>query len=133
MRVQRINCRKIWYAPYQRTELLSESGVEYMSGERVSVYGKPAQLDRMNVSAVTGQNVVADFGTYEDYSAIIATQNMSCPIDEHSLLWIDRDPEIDGNGDATVPHDYIVKHVAKTINAITYAIAKADANYAEAD
>ena len=54
------------------------------------------------------------------------------PIDEYSILWIDRVPQLDENGalalndegEVITPHDYIVKKVARSLNSVSIAISK---------
>ena len=48
---------------------------------------------------------------------IMITDDMDCPIEESSILWID-------NLDTEKPHDYIVRKVAKGLNSIMYAVRK---------
>ena len=42
---------------------------------------------------------------------------MDCPIDEHTILWVD-------TLDTEKPHDYEVVSVARGLNSISYAIRK---------
>lgn len=54
------------------------------------------------------------------------------PIDEYTVLWVDRTPQMDEEGNLAVnekgevitPHDYIVKKVAKSLNVVSLAISK---------
>ena len=48
---------------------------------------------------------------------MMITDDMDCPIDERSILWID-------SLDTSQPHDYIVRKVAKGLNSIMYAVRK---------
>ena len=105
---------------------LLEDDNDYKTGERVAEYDNPVPIDRMNVSVATNYAHVADFGKHEDYQALLATQDMSCPINEHSLLWVYRDPQVDSEGKPTISHDYVVRRVGRTINVIVYAIARVD-------
>ena len=53
---------------------------------------------------------------------MIVTDDLSCPIDENTVLFIDKEPEYDDNGNPL--YDYIVKRVAKSLNSISYAVSK---------
>ena len=84
--------------------------------------------------------------TMDNYDKVIVTRDMDCPIDENSVLFIDKDVEygeavtIDyvpretvlGDDEANpvtveVPlYDYIVRRVAKSLNSISIAVRKVD-------
>lgn len=102
-----------------------QSDAGFYTGEKNTRYSRPVEM-MGNISAVTGESVVAEFGTYDDYSKVILITDMTCPVDENSVLWIDRVPTYDGQGHITNTPDYAVRHVAKTLNVIAYAIAKVD-------
>ena len=55
------------------------------------------------------------FGTLEDYDRTMVTSDISCPIDEDTVLWID--------GQSTEkPYNYIVLKRAPWKNSISFAI-----------
>ena len=83
----------------------------------------------------------------ENYDKVIVTDDLDCPIDENSVLFIDKQPEFTNvvtyeyvtttnNGQETsawvvktvaVPvHDYIVRRVAKSLNSISIAIRRVE-------
>ena len=89
--------------------------------ETVKVYA-PAVEMRANISWATGQSSSEQFGDLENYDKVIVTDYMNCPINEHSVLFVDKEPEYDSNG---VPlYDYTVRRVAKSLNGISIAIRK---------
>ena len=45
------------------------------------------------ITSATGQIRTEAFGTYEDYDRIIVTAWTDCPIDENTVLFIDKEPE----------------------------------------
>lgn len=49
---------------------------------------------------------------------------MSCPIEETTVLFIDKKPEYDAEGNPLF--DYVVKRVAKSLNVIAYAVKRVD-------
>lgn len=111
------NKQTIYYAEYTgNSEITDTEG--YRTGEYAKTYGTPQTLF-CNVSAARGNAESEIFGTDTQYSKVIITDDMSCPIDEHSILWIGTVPTAN-----TDPYNYIVKGVAKSFNHITYAIAE---------
>ena len=123
MRRLKKNCSVFWYANFARNESIVDSETGYKSGEKKPVYSNPVKGFE-NISPSRGESQIEQFGSYEDYSKVIVTYDIDYPMDENSILWVDTDPEIDSEGKATVPHDYIVTHVAKSLNVKAYAINK---------
>lgn len=76
--------------PPEENRILDENG--YETGEIISRYAEPVQMKAMITSA-TGQIRTEPFGTYEDYDRIIVTAWTDCPIDENTVLFIDKEPE----------------------------------------
>jgi hypothetical protein len=86
----------------------------------------------LSVSASKGSAENSPFGIDLDYDRTVIIEDIDCPIDESSVLWIDNvalatnSDEINGafNTDLTgdKPHDYIVKRVAKSPNCIAVAV-----------
>lgn len=137
MRALERNKRTFYYCLYSdKIPVMDEYGNE--SGESIIVY-EDAQPMFANVSQATGQSNTEQFGNLENYDKVIVTDWMDCPIDEHSVLFIDKEPEYTEalNHIATaitttdetiqVPvYDYIVRRVAKSINSVSIAIKKVD-------
>ena len=120
MRTLKRNQTAFWYLLYDRKEpILDEDGNE--TGES-KVFYKPAVEQFMNVSAATGTAQVEQFGNLAGYDKVIVTDDLSCPIDENTVLFIDKLPEYGKDG--TPLYDYIVKRVAKSLNSISYAVSK---------
>ena len=110
-----------YYALFDHKEpILDEYGNP--SGEYDLVYRKPVKCSA-NVSAAKGETTTRQFGEAENYDKVIVLDTDS-GIDEYSLLWIDVEPKLDEEGNATVTHDYIVKKVAKSLNSFAIAISK---------
>lgn len=115
MRVLERNKQTIKYKLYVgKEELLDEYGNR--TGEYRIVYSDAATM-RINVSAARGESATRQFGEMENYDKVMITDDMGCPIDENSILWID-------SLDTEKPHDYIVKKVARSLNSISYAVSK---------
>lgn len=113
------NKRAFWYALYQKSDpILDEYGNEI--GTKIT-YAQPVSM-RANISSATGAAQVEQFGNLPDYDKVIVTDDMSCPIDETTVLFLDKEPGFNAEG---VPlYDYRVKRVAASLNSISYAVSK---------
>lgn len=113
------NKRTIYYALYQgKTPVLDENG--YETGELRLSYSDPVAL-RANVSPASGTAQIEQFGNLDSYDRVIVVCNMDCPIDENTVLFVEKQPEY---RDGIPLYDYIVRRVAKSLNSISIAIAK---------
>lgn len=119
--------------------LYDEYGNE--TGGKLLTYHNAVEMNA-NISPATGQSNTEQFGTLDNYDKVIVTTDMDCPIDENSVLFIDKVPEYGDSviigyeesgtvlGDP-VPiiykpplYDYIVRRVAKSLNSISIAVHK---------
>lgn len=116
------NKRKFYYALFkEKVAIKDEYGND--SGEYRVVYQTPVEM-KANVSAATGEAQVEQFGNSLLYDKVIITDELDCPVDEHSVLCIDSLPSYDKDGNLIF--DYIVKKVAKSINTISFAVSKVE-------
>ena len=113
MRSLNRNKRSIYYAlpTGDEEKLYDEYGNE--TGEVVIVYGEAVELG-INVSAATGEDAVAAFGNFTNYSRILCISDMKCPITENAKVWFGIEP--------TEPHNYIVTRKADSKNGLLYAL-----------
>ena len=110
------NRQPFWYALYEgKEELRDEQG--FLTGEKAVKYSGPMLYKKANISSASGYSSTMQFGILADYDKVIVTGDMTCPIDENSILWIDET-------DTSKPHDYIVKRVRRSINGLSYEVAK---------
>lgn len=115
MRTMEINKRTVYYALYEGiTDEVDEEG--NYTGNKVPSYSDPIPL-KINVSPARGEATSRQFGDLLEYDKTLVTTDMSLPIDEQTIMWID-------NLDTTQPHDYKVTKVAKGLNSVQYAVAK---------
>jgi len=114
-----INKRPLWYALYDGTEMVTDSN-GYMTGEKRVCYKAPVKMDA-NISAAKGYSEAEVFGTDLQYDRVIVTCDMDCPIDETTVLCIDKEPTY---SDGNLLFDYVVKRVAKSLNVISIAVSK---------
>lgn len=110
---------QFWYLLYGGSEpVMDEYGNE--------VGAKPVYEDavamRANVSAAAGAAQIEQFGNLQSYDKVILTDETDCPIDETTVLFIDKEPEYGEDGQPL--YDYIVKRVAKSKNIISIAVSK---------
>ncbi len=120
MRILERNKSTFYYLLYTgKTPVLDDEG--YETGEQDVEYGEPVEM-RANVSAATGQSQVEQFGNLENYDKVIVTDDMTCPINENTVLFIDKEPSYDKQGKPQF--DYTVKRVAKSLNSISIAVSK---------
>lgn len=120
MRTLERNKTAFHYCLYLRKEDVVDTG-GYELGEKQVVYDAPVEM-KANISAATGQSQVEQFGNFISYDKVIVTDDMTCPIDENSVLFIDKQPEFDEDDNPL--YDYIVKRVAKSLNSISIAVSK---------
>ena len=122
MRCLKRNQRAFWYAVYTGdTEKTDGNGL--YTGDIGPSYGTPVEM-KANISAAKGSADFELFGSDLRYSKTIVTDDLSCPITEESAIWIDLEPT--DEQEQPVPHNYVVKGVAKSLNSITFAIAEAE-------
>lgn len=120
MRTMRINKRPFYYCLFSDKEPIEdEYGNE--TGEMRVIYEAPVQM-LANISQATGQSNTEQFGNLENYDKVIVTDDLNCPIDESSVLFIDKEPEYSLAGDPM--YDYTVRRVAKSINSVSIAVRK---------
>lgn len=120
MKTLKRNQVPLWYLLYDHKEpVKDEDGNE--TGESQVFYKTAVQMSA-NVSAATGTAQVEQFGNLAGYDKVIVTDDLTCPIDENTVLFLDKEPEYDEDG---LPlYDYLVKRVAKSLNSISYAVSK---------
>ena len=146
MRDLKRNQTEFWYClliPNTQEAVVDEYGNE--TGEMIPSYEEAVPM-RANISPATGQNQVEQFGNLDSYDKVIVTCDMSCPIDENTVLFVDKEPEYTEvqtheivEGEALYADDeivektyelpkynYIVKRVAKSLNSISIAIRKVE-------
>lgn len=119
MKCLEANKRPFWYSLYVGTAPIMDG--EYDTGEKTVVYAPPVRM-LGNVSPATGNTIVELFGGNERYDKIIVLDLESAPpIDEYTVLCIDKDPTF---RDGALEYDYVVKRVAKSLHYIFIATKK---------
>lgn len=119
MKLMKRNLKPVYYCLYaDRVPLLDDDGNE--TSEQRIVYGEPVKL-MCSVSPATGYAQANMFGNLESYDKVLITDDMTCPIDENTVLFVDKEPEF---RDGKPIFDYTVRRVAKSLNTISYAVSK---------
>ena len=124
MKTMKRNQRDFYYCLYQGVVAITDANGN-KTGEQRPSYTEPVEMSA-NISPAGGvaQNEV--FGNLENYDKVIVTEEVDCPIDEHSVLFVDKEPEHSIGGEPM--YDYTVIRVAKSINSVSYAIRKVSVN-----
>lgn len=141
------NKKPIYYAVYQgKTKAVDANGL--FTGESINSYA-PVVGAKMKVSANMGNANIEQFGITDPFTVRILTDDLSCPINTASILWVgfgslseyDSSAEYedgaivvkDGtiqklNGEewVNVPHTHEVLRVAQSLNHITYLVKEVE-------
>lgn len=122
MRLCARNLKKVYYATYLgQLEIKDSAGND--TGRFTPSYSNPVELIA-SISAARGTAETEQFGVNLDYEKVMISDNMTLPISETSVLWVDTEPVIAPDGSTQTPYDYKVLKVAKSINYASYAIKK---------
>jgi hypothetical protein len=111
MRCLNRNKKQLYYALYSSKEAILDAG-DNRTGEHEIKYSNPVSL-YANVSPGRGSAEFERYGIRHDYDKTIVTDDVACPIEETSILWIDIAPTIAADGTTTTPNDYMVKRVLR--------------------
>lgn len=118
MRCLTRNKKRFYYALYESRDAVTETdewGNVRETGEYAVGYSNPV-TSCGNFSPVTGSVMSELFGGLEGYDTILTLDDPNTPIDEYSVLWVDRD--------TSQPHNYVVKKVARSLNSVSIALSK---------
>lgn len=130
MRMMERNKSRFFYSLYkEKVPKTDEYG--NVTGEYEIIRDNPVEFFA-NISAAKGETSTRQFGDSETYDKVIVMDKDAPPIDEYTVLWVDKTPQLneDGSlatsdeGEIITPHDYIVKKVAKSLNSVSIAINK---------
>lgn len=122
MRTLERNKLTFYYATYVgKTELIDKDGNH--TAEHIPEYSawKPCKA---NISPAKGNSVAELFGNDVNYDRVIVMDDPNFEIDENTVLAIDIAPN-ERKQTTDVPiFDYVVTRVARSINFVSYAVAK---------
>lgn len=101
MRCMNRNKIRFFYALYEgRKPITDEWG--NTTGEYEIKYGNPTEF-HANISPAMGETLTRQFGDSVSYDKIIVMDNDAPPIDEYSVLWIDKLPQLNEDGTTDTP------------------------------
>ncbi len=121
--------QKVWFS--RKTE--KQDGID-----TIEVYDKPV-VKLLAVSVGTGFPTEIAAGIVPDYDRTVVSYDKSFQPLEGDVLWVDREPELDEEGNLkleddevtpTVPPDYIIKRIEQSQKSLTvkYRIVKIGGN-----
>lgn len=116
MRCLNRNKVPFYYALFVRKEEVLKNGL--YTGDWKNVYTEPVKTN-MSVSPSKGVVKVEESGLATEYVRTIMTDDMECPFDVDTILWIGIEPEKDGK---KIPHNYIISQKSPSLNSITYTV-----------
>ena len=102
-----------------KTPILDTDGNE--TGDYRVLYGLP-NVCYGNISSAKGDVQLDVFGANLDYDRVIVLGTATTPIDETTVLFIDKPYEVDAQGNPK--YDYVVKKVARSLNFTSIAISR---------
>lgn len=115
------NKQTFYYATYStRTE---DMDGQLHTFEYTPTYSEWTEF-RANISPARGESSADVFGADVNYDRVIVTDDLTCPIDEHTVLAIDIEPNVRETTADMPIYDYVVTKKAKSLNFIQYAVAK---------
>lgn len=121
MRSVQRNKQTIWYAlRLDSTEVVDEYG--NATGEFVEQYSIPMKL-KINIGVPKGQIDLERFGLNDDYTRVLATTDMDCPIAVDTILWVGIEP--------TLPHNFVVKKILPSLNQLLIGIQEVNGERSE--
>jgi len=97
------------------------TGEPLLTGDYTVGYADPVQF-RARVSAARGESSTDPFGVNTEYDKTISDCSMKLPINELSVLFVDKKPEFDSGGNLMNKPDYKIVKVAGDLNSVLYAI-----------
>ena len=115
MRTLKRNKRPVAYAFYNGITELTDASGNY-TGEYQINYTTPVKT-LMNVSGGRGLAEIHMFGTDNQFSRTLVTDDLTTPFSTETVWWVEADPD-------TQPHNYRCTGVARTINQVVIALAE---------
>ena len=126
-----INKTTFWYSNLIKGEnepVLDEHGLMTSEWRQKYTVPKPiraALSESIGLNNLTAQGVaeLRAYGITTNYTHRMITEDMDCDLDEESIIWYDVDP---GDDPYTVPYNFRVIRVSKTLNYKMYYLRQVD-------
>ena len=123
MRTMTRNRRTFYYADLLNVTMSQDTDGNYV--EDTMSYSNPIEW-KAPITAANGQAETQLFGVNEPYDKVITLNKGEDFLKIGSILWVDTLPDLDEQGNATKPYDYIVVKTAESLNFVNVAIRKVD-------
>lgn len=120
MRLMARNGRTIYYQLLDSQTPMDDG--EWKTGEDQYSYKSPVAIEA-TVSPAEGSASRTAYGTSLNYDRMILIDDMDCPIEETSLIWLETVPEYH-DGQLVNKADYMVVRIAKALNHIKVVARK---------
>lgn len=121
MRALERNKQTFYYALFgTETEILVNGEHTF---ESATAYGAWTEM-RANISPARGESSADVFGADVNYDRVIVTDDVNCPMDEHTVLAIDITPNTRDQLTVEPIYDYVVTKKARSLNSVQYAVRK---------
>lgn len=116
------NMTPVWYATLiSKTENIDRNGNR--AGTYKLTYSEPVKK-LMSVRWNIGDITLTPFGLNQDGRRRIVTDDLNCPIENGSILWIGIEPDENGE-DGAVKHNYEVSGAPeRSFNQIVYLVSE---------
>ena len=137
MRILSRNKQDLWYANPTGSSYATDSN-GFKTGEKIITYATAVKA-RMSMAISSGANnlgsqgiaEVRPYGIVTGYTHRAVTEDMNCPMEEESQVWVGIEPTrpVVQNGVTTVvavPHNFEVVRKAKSLNHIIYYLKEVD-------
>lgn len=117
MRLMQRNLQTVYYCLYQGKQAVLDNGMD--SGAKEGVYAAPVAMECYLTPVVGGEARPEPFGAIQTYQYTMITDDLSCPIDEHTLLYVYAEP---ASNDASGANASVIR-VSRSLDTIEYAVA----------
>lgn len=122
MRTLERNKQIFYYALWRgKEEIIDDMGRH--TGEKRTLYSEWMPI-KSNISPAKGESEAELFGNDVQYDRVFVVDDINCPIDENTVLAIDIAPNERETTDVKPIYDYVVTRKAKSLNFVSYAVAK---------
>ena len=127
------NKQELWFANRSSDSYVTDNN-GLKTGEKRQTYGTPAKA-MMNVSIAQGNVSLNPYGLTMDYTHTAITEDLSCLMDEQSVVWFGIEPTHEEtqtvNGQQVTvsvpnPHNFVVIHKGKSLNHLVFYLKEVD-------
>lgn len=124
MRLLQRNLTTVWYANYVGRTPITEDGL--YTGENTYQYSEPTPI-RVHVGIPQGLVYIDNFGTHQQIDRVIMSDDPNVPIDGHSVMWIDHEPQKNTATGEYLRTDYdyvVIQSPRRSFNSCQWAVSE---------